>query len=409
MRAHPIVVARLAVAAFAFLTTSLGQPRPARADWDFASWFKHVRLTGFLQPGFEYVQHSAPAEAEADPGLQKIAAGLDKLGFTQSQARLYGLGNWRAGDVDFDFRLELNALPQPSLYDAYVAVRGPLPLGGRWRVVFGQHKAPFDRQVLVWDPDLQFTSRYWLAASDANHAQGLDVPAHQLGLSLWLAAPYIDWLQLAIGVYNGEGRNQPENVDRNFMTVARLSLRPIGAHAPLVESGLGEDQLAFSADISTNKLSQGDADRSQTLYGADLFACRWGASLYGRFLYGETSFASHVPAVPAASANFKTLGYAGQVGYLLPIPGYLFRRFEVTGRFQALRRAQFPTNTTMPSTVVDPNEAQYGITAGLVYYQRGHGLKALLNYDHSFYPKGGNNRFDVVTDAVFVQVSYKLE
>jgi hypothetical protein len=372
----------------AWLALLLSPVGAAHAAWP------DVRLTGFVQPGFEFIH--------ADPATQ-----TDAQGFSLGHARALGIGEGKMGSVTFDLRLEVEGSPQFSLFDAYVAARGALQGDGSWRIVAGQHKAPFSRQILVWEPDLQMLGRHPDGTISGKAWLTELAPGHQLGVTGTIHVPFAPWIELSAGAYNGKGRNHVENVDKNFMYVGRLALRPIGPNAPLVESGLGDNQVSIAVDASYNVQNLGDYNQTDLLFGADAFGCWRGLSGYGEFLWGSTQYTSNTP-MPPPVKNYHSLGYNAQLGYLLPFPGRLFRRFEIVGRFEGILR-----NDSIPiAGPGDPNQTHYAVVAGINYFQRGHSLKGQFNYQHYILTddtgRGAAGKA-AQYDAVFIQLTYKLE
>jgi hypothetical protein len=294
----------------------------------------------------------------------------------------------------WEARIEAEFVPSFALLDAYAAVSGQLIRGGFWKIWAGQHFAPFSRQTILSIGDLQFTRLAQLTTL---------TPGRQLGLSALLALPAAPWLQLTAGVYNGKGINVIENIDSNFMYVARVAFRPIGPRAPLLEGALGPTAVWVAANVSYNKQKLGSYDQYQLLAGADAFLSIKGFSFYGEYLWGNTTYSNGAPKQP-----FNSQGVNVQAGYLLPIPGVLYRRFEIAGRIEAIA-----PNRTVPITGPgDPTQGRAAYVAGINYYHRGHNLKLMLNYTY-------NQELDTKTDAgtnaryrndtIVLQLNYRLE
>jgi hypothetical protein len=218
-----------------------------------------------------------------------------------------------------------------------------------------------------------------------------------------LAIPYAPWLQLSAGVYNGKGVNVVENLDENFMYVGRLAFRPLGERAPLMETALGPDAIWVAGHFSYNQKHLGDFDEYTWLTGADAFGSWRGLSVYAEYLWGSVTYSAGSP-----KQNYHLQGFNGQVGYLLPIRGWFYQRFEVTARFEAVA-----PNQTVPITGPgDPTQARASYVAGLNYYHTGHNLKLNLNYSHNqeLDEKDASGRkatYD--NDSVILQLTYKLE
>ena len=383
----------------------------------------HVSITGFIQPEFEVIGISAPDKAAPNLVLTDLNVAPDArtqvIGFSQFRARGLFLGDKTIGQWRFDSRLELEALPQFTLFDAYLSARRELPEKGVLRIVAGQHKAPFSRQVLVWDPDLQMMGCSYCGSTTTGGLTKAWVtelaPGHQIGLSFSLNVPRAPWLQIMGGVFNGDGKNVLEHVDHNFLYVGRLSFRPINPTAPNVERALGDDQLAISANAAYRNADLGDHDEARLALGGDAFVSFRGLSAYVELVWAQTKWALHAGkanSCPPGSPNcndFASLGWNAQAGYLLPIPGYLYRRLEITARGQYIVR----NDNVAISAPGDPNQPHYDAAFGLNYYHLGHGLKAMLNYNHFVIPVDAarevSRKSAYAWDALFLMLSYKLE
>jgi hypothetical protein len=315
-------------------------------------------------------------------------------GFALHHARLIAAGRIKGWSVVWDARVEMEMVPAFQLLDAWLAGTRELPLGGYLRVIFGQQFAPFSRQTMLPLHTLQMTEYAQLTQL---------APGRQLGLSLNLALPVAPWVQLSGGLFNGKGINIVENLDQNLEYVGRLAFKPIGTRAAEMESAFGPNQVSVAGDISWTKQKLGDFNQYTLLLGADAFFCMFGLSVYAEYLWGNITYSAGAP-----KQNYHEQGFNAQTGYLLPIPGILWRRFEVTARWEAVA-----PNQTVPITGPgDPTQARDAFIAGLNYYHRQHNLKLMLNYTH-------NMQLDTVdatgrpatykNDSFVVQLTYRLE
>lgn len=317
----------------------------------------------------------------------------ENSGFVLRHARAYGVGSYQGQKVLWEARIEIEMVPF-QLLDAYGAASADLPKGGFWKIWLGQHFAPFSRQTILSIGDLQFSNQAQLTTL---------TPNRQLGLSAMLAIPGAPWLQVTAGFYNGKGINVVENIDSNFMYVGRIAFRPIAPRAPLLEAALGPDALWIAANTSYNQQKLGDFNQYQLLIGGDAFWSFRGFSAYAEYLWGDTTYSTNAPKKP-----FHLQGANVQAGYLLPIPGILYRRFEIAFRFEAVA-----PNQTVPITGPgDPNQARASYVFGIGYYHRGHNLKFQANYFR-------NQELDTTTadgrsaqyrnDQLLLQMTYRLE
>jgi hypothetical protein len=315
-------------------------------------------------------------------------------GFALRHARAYAVGSLAGRLVTWDARIEVEMASGFQLLDAWASASANLPRGGGWRITVGQHFAPFSRQTILSVGDLQMVEPAQLT--------GL-TPGRQLGISGLLIVPAVPSLQLSVGVFNGKGINVLDNVDDNFMYVGRIAFRPVGTRAPLIESALGPNAIWVAVDFSYNKQKPGDYSQYQYLVGADAFLSWAGASVYAEYLWGDTHYSKGSPK-PA----FNTQGLNVQAGYLLPIPGFLYRRLEITARYEAVA----PNRTIAIAGPGDPTQGRAVWVAGLGYYHRGHNLKVQANYYHrqELDDKTTDGKdASYANDAVLVQLTYRLE
>jgi hypothetical protein len=364
---------RSALVAAALLVAS-----PAYAGWP------DIWLSGLAQPQLKWEQQ--------DPSV--MVANPKNSGFALHRARIQAGADLQGQRVRWEARIEAEMVPSFQLLDAYLAGTGDLPGKGFLRVTAGQHFAPFSRQTILPAHTLQMVDFAQLVTL---------TPGRQLGLSAVLAMPWAPWLQISGGIFNGKGVNVVENIDQNFMYVARLAFRPIGERAPLMEGALGPDAIWIATDFSYNQQHLGDFDQFQYLVGADAFASFRGFSVYAEYLWGYTTYSSGAP-----KQNFHEQGFNAQAGYLVPLPGWFYRRFEVTARFEAVA-----PNQTVPITGPgDPTQARAAYVAGLSYYHRGHNLKLQANYIHNQQldtVDAGGNSATYKNDEFILQLTYKLE
>jgi Phosphate-selective porin O and P len=343
-----------------------------------------LSIGGLAQPQLRWEQQD-PTVTETNPR---------NSGFSLPRARIFAAGGIRGYSIYWEARIEADMVPSFQLLDAWLSGSADLPGRGHWRLTAGQQFAPFSRQTILPAHTLQMV----------NFAQLTTLtPGRQLGFSGILQMPYLPWLELAAGVFNGKGINIVENLDSNFMYVGRVAFRPIGDRAPLLESALGPDAVWVAADVSYAKKKQGDFDEFDLLLGADAFWSWKGISAYAEYFWGHITYSAGAP-----KQAYHEQGFNAQAGYLLPIPGRLFRRFEVAFRFEAVA-----PNQTVPITGAgDPTQARASYVAGLSYYHRGHNLKLQLNYSH-------NQELDTVdvagrkatydNDSVVLQLTYRLD
>jgi hypothetical protein len=344
-----------------------------------------VYIGGIAQPQFAWW--------DSDP--DKVVAQPKQTGFVLRRARIIAGANWATEYVTFGARVEAEMTPQFQLLDAFVSAEGRTRGHGFWRVEVGQTFAPFSRQTMTPVSNLQML----------DFAQLVQLtPNRQIGGLVHLAVPYAPWLQISFGAFNGEGPNVTENIDNHAMYVGRLAFRPIGWGVnTFTESGLGENQVSLGANFAHNVRDRGDYDETQVQVGADAFFCWRGLSAYVEYYWSNTSYPPGTP-----KQDFVSQGFNAQLGYLLPIPGKLYRRFELAARFEAIA-----TNQTVPiESAGDPTQARAAYGGGIHYYHKGHSAKIGVEYYH-------NQELDETdrtgrdatysNDTVLAQITYRLE
>jgi hypothetical protein len=343
-----------------------------------------IYVGGLAQPQLRWEQED-PNVTETNPR---------NSGFALHRARLIAAGALHGWSILWEARVEAEMVPSFQLLDAWLSGSGELVRGGHWRIMAGQQFAPFSRQTILPAHTLQMNDFAQLVSL---------TPGRQLGLTATLALPFVPSVQITGGIFNGKGINIVENLDQNLMYVGRLAYRPIGERAPLMESALGPDAVWIAADVSYTKKKAGDFNEFDLLVGADAFFSWKGLSAYAEYLWGNITYSAGAP-----KQAYHEQGFNAQAGYLLPIPGRLYRRFEVAFRFEAVA-----PNQTVPITGPgDPTQARAAYVAGINYFHRGHNLKLQLNYTHNqelddLDVAGRKASYD--NDSVVVQLTWRLE
>ncbi len=345
-----------------------------------------VTIGGYIQPQFRLRQDS-PAQFDQD-------------GFRFARARLILGGQTHAGNFKLSASVEAELQPTFALADAYITVARKLPDAGLFSLDLGQMRVPISRQNLLSDSRLSFVDKAQLATI---------APDRDLGARLTFAVPDAPWLRVIGGAFNGDGKNQVENINQRYLYAGRLEISPVGPGTPLAESGFGGAFLTAAISAGHNKLNQG-ANREQITYlGADL-ACSW-RGLSGAIEYLEVRHAfdgrgdpSMLP--PAFHAN----GWAAQLTYLLPVelPPLRQSRLELGFRVEEIDR-----NDTIPiSQPGDPAQSVREFTGVVSYYLHAHSLKAQLAVSHFKELEdrtvlGGDATYR--NDQALLQVTYRLE
>ncbi len=339
------------------------------------------RLGGYVQPQARLRQDDAVAQFDED-------------GFRFRRARLTLAAHRAFGQVEYEVEVESELTPDFQLLDAYLAASACLAGDGRWRVAMGQLKAPVSRQTLLSDSRLSFVAKAEL--------QGL-APDRQLGALGGLTVPYLPQVTLQAGVFNGEGRNQVQNVDQRFLYAGRLEVRPFGRGVPLTESAHDGDYLAVAMSAARNRTGTGvSVETALTLGGDVAFAWR-GVSGSLEYLQVDHTF-SMGSVLPAYRGN----GFVAQAAYLLPLPGFAADRLEVGARFEEIDR-----NDTIPIVGKgDANQSLRYYTAALTWYQARHDLKLQLQLSHIVEVEDLDQNLRDATyanDTVLLQAQYRME
>jgi hypothetical protein len=315
-------------------------------------------------------------------------------GFALRRARAGFRGHWATRWVTLFGAVEAEMTPQFSLLDAFIGAMGDLPGHGFWQVEIGQTFAPFDRQstTLAWK--FQMVDQAALVQLS---------PQRQIGGTVTFGVPYAPWLQLTGGVYNGEGINVLENVDDKVMWVARLAFRPLGYRVPFSESAFGPTQVYLAGYFLHNVRDRGDYDETNISAGGDAFFAWNGLSGYASYLWGQFEYPAGAP-----KQNYDYHGATLQAGYLLPLPGRWFRKFEVAFRFEAIA----PNRVVPLESAGDATQARASYIAGISYYHREHWIKVQANYYHNQELDDRDRNGLPATyenDAIYLQLTYRLE
>jgi phosphate-selective porin OprO/OprP len=187
------------------------------------------------------------------------------------------------------------------------------PLATVWA---GQGKVFFGRQELTSDTRLQFVDR-------SIASERFSVKRDQ-GVAL-IGQNRTKLFEYQAGLYNGNGPNQATNDNKQYGTVQRFVLTPLGEF-PLAESSLDYPEtprLAIGGEVWQNTLGTGTSERDVTRYGAELAFKLKGFNAFGEY-YTET-------VDPVAGADIDTDGYYAQAGFLFPN-----KLFEIAGRYSVV-------------------------------------------------------------------------
>ncbi|HET9989352.1 MAG TPA: porin [Kofleriaceae bacterium] len=313
------------------------------------------RPGGFIQPQYRLRQDSP--------------APFDEDGFRFARARLTATGSGRAGNLVLGAYMEAELQPTFSLYDAYVTVSRPLENRGVVAVDFGQTRVPISRQQLLSDTRIAFAEKAQLSSI---------APDRDLGIRAWYVPSQLHQLRVIGGVFNGEGRNQVQNINQSYLYAGRVEFTPIGDMAPYAESAFYGTWLTFAACAGRNVLTPGDFHETQISLGGDISGAWHGLSGSFEYLEVRHSFSGDPAKVPGV--DYKANGFTAQVNYMLPwtLPPLGEARLEVGARVEEIDR-----NDQVPIVQIgDPNQSVREYTAVATLYLRQHLWKIQLAASH---------------------------
>lgn len=317
----------------------------------------------------------------------------DENGFRFRRARLTLAGERAFGRATFAVEVEGELTPEFQLLDAYIAARSCLIGGGGWEIDLGQIKAPVSRQTLLSDSRLAFVEKAELAAL---------APDRQLGALGTLIVPHLPMLSLSGGVFNGEGRNQVQNVDQRFLWAGRLEVRPVGRDVVRTESA-PEHYVAAGLSLARNRGGTGTSIETATYLGGDVAVALHGVSASVEYLQVTHRFSAG-----SVLPDYRANGFAAQLAYLVPLPGEHAKKLEVGARFEEIDR-----NDTVPIVGLgDANQSLRYYTAVVSWYQAGHDLKLQLQASHIVEIEDRDqNQMDATyaNDTILLQAQYRLE
>lgn len=354
----------------------------ARADGD--SDGPSVRLGGYIQPQFQYRQNDAKAPSDQDS-------------FKLRRARLIATAEKQVDVVDLTATVEAELAPEFQLLDAYLTARAELESVKKLGITVdaGQVKAPFSRQDLLSDANLAFVDKAEIASL---------APDRQIGARLGADLPVGPMFVRATGgMFDGEGRNQPQNINDAYLYAGRFEIGYGDRNRKLAESDLDDATYAIAGgSIAHNTIASGSGRDKQISFGYDLAVGTHGAS--AAFEYLEVRHFQ----LGTGNADFHANGFAVQANYILPIANVEGGQLEVGGRVEEIDR-----NDTIPiAQPGDPNQSLREYTGVLSYYQRGHSLKAQLTYTHVTEVEDVDSTGRDATfgnDTAILQVTYRME
>jgi len=343
-----------------------------------------LRPGAFIQPQFRMRQNAPGAPNDTD-------------GFRFARARLTALGGGHVGTLQIGGYVEAELQPSFSLFDAYVTVSQALPHDATVTVDAGQMRVPISRQQLMSDTRLSFVDKAQLATI---------APDRDLGARVTLAMPHA---RLIAGSFNGEGRDQGQNINESFLTAGRLEITPLGEQAPYAESAFTTPWLSLAVSAGYDKLTPGSFHENETFLGADLSGAWRGLSGTVEYLEVRHHFADAAGGV-MLQPDFKANGWVAQLAYLLPMaiaPAHA-ARVELGARVEAIDR----NDTTPIIQIGAPEQSVLAYTAVVSYYLRRHTAKLQLAATHfteleDRTATGANAAY--ANDQLLLQLTYRIE
>jgi hypothetical protein len=320
-------------------------------------------------------------------------------GFRFARARATAAGSGALGTWKMSAYFEAELQPTFSLYDAFITGKRELPSDSYLAIDAGQTRVPIGRQNMLSDTRLSFVDK----AQIGYPGIGLD---RDLGARVWYKAPR--YIRVIGGVFNGEGRDQQQNINDSYLYAGRLEITPLGKEMPFAESYFDGDWLTVGSSIGHNKLNFSTTSHQNDLYlGLDVSGAWHRVSGSFEYLEVRHSFDGDPAIRPAA---YKSNGFVAQLAYMLPfrLGWYGQSALEIGARVE-----EYDRDDTHPIAMVpDPNQSEREWTAAVSYYLRRHTMKLQLAANHYQQIEdktvtGAKATYD--HDQVLLQVTYRVE
>jgi hypothetical protein len=342
-----------------------------------------------LRPGF-FVQEQYRAK-------ENSVVQNDQDGFRLARARVTATGAGKIGSFELSSYFEAEMQPQFSLYDAYVTISKPLPKDGVLTLDLGQMRVPISRQQLISD-----TRRAWV---DGGQTQSI-APDRDLGMKLWYVPSQLHMLRVIGGVFNGEGRDQIQNINERYFWAGRVEITPFGDVQPYAESAFAGNWLSFAFNAGHNVLTPGVYEEKQISWGYDVSGCWRGLS--GSFEYLQVNHYYEGNSSMFPGKDYHANGFVAQLNYMLPIKLYRDTRLEVGARVEEIDR----DDTDPIEMAGDPNQSQRIYSGVISYYLRQHQMKIqVVGYHYQQIENKTATGMDATypEDQILAQVTYRVE
>ncbi len=330
----------------------------------------YLEMSNRIQPRFT---HELPDESVQLPG--NPAKGDSKGSFRIRRSKFKLEGWFYKPQLEFEFQANwtdvINTPSSQFVEDANID--WDISKKKRFRVKFGQFKAPFGRQLLTSSGAQQFVDR---AIQDARLNDG-----RETGVALWgvFGGNKLDW---RVMMSNGNGRTQLLNDNNKYLWSGRVMWQAVGntrmdqwgSGALLTEGDLGESAagplLGLAGQLSNNNRfgATTAVDLDNRTWAVDYSFKHKGFASVGE--YGDRRSRPETPATGNAAPEFHDKGLLVQASYAWKAPGIPGASFFEL----AFRYAQ-----------VDPNDLVSGndrteIGGALNYYYNRHTLKVQADF-----------------------------
>jgi hypothetical protein len=330
---------------------------------------------------------------------QDSPAPFDEDGFRMARARGTLTAAGKAGNLELSAYFEAELQPSFSLIDAYATVFRPLSNQGELKLDVGQSRVPIGRQQMLSDTRISFVDRAQISTIS---------PDRDLGARVWWKPSQLRQVRVIGGMYNGEGKNQVQNINQSYLYAGRIEITPLGKEQPYEESAFAGNWLSLGLSAGHNVLTPGNFHEKVIFLGADLSGSWKGLSGSIEYLEVRHSYEGDMTKFPGP--NYHANGWVAQLAYMLParLPPLGHSRVEIGARVEEIDR-----NDTVPITQIgDPNQTERIYTAVLSWYMRKHTLKAQLAASHfqelEDQTSVGTNA-TYANDQVLLQVTYRVE
>jgi hypothetical protein len=352
---------------------------PAQDTW-------HFNPGAFIQPQFRIRQKAPGAPNDTD-------------GFRFARARIFGSATTKAGNLDLSAYFESEMQPSFQMIFAFVTAARAFENGSKVTLDVGQTRVPISRQNLLSDTMLSFVDKAQVATI---------APDHDLGARLWYVLPG-GRVRAVASMFNGEGRDQVQNINDSFLYAGRVEVTPFGKD-PMRESAFDGDFLTIAGSVGHNRLSPGNKySEIVTYYGGDVAGAWHGISGEFEYLWVHDEDQGKPANLPDPS-HYNANGWNAQLAYLLPwgLPPYRTGRLELAARVEEIDR-----NDAVPIVMIgDPNQSVREYTAVVSYYLRKHLIKAQLAASHyteieDLTVTGQNASYP--NDQLLLQLTYRVE